>query len=154
MAEYSDALQNIRHNEASLYHKEFRELLNSSEKPVVKHTSDELEFENLSKEYIALDKYLWAKDNHIEIYRSFLSDGDNADIKFVDTGGKELDIKSAADMDRVEMEALADLIDSGKISMSVDGEILDRLTNDTYTGIRRNQDMILKYRIYSCGKNN
>ena len=145
MAEYSDALQNIRHNEASLYHKEFRELLNSSEKPVVKHISDELESENPSKEYIALDKYLRAKDNHIEIYRSFLSDGDNADIKFVDTGGKELDIKSAADMDRVEMEALADLIDNGKISMSVDGEILDRLTNDTYMGIRRNQDMIYDF---------
>ncbi len=145
MAEYSDALQNIRHNEASLYHKEFRELLNSSEKPVVKHISDELESENLSKEYIALDKYLRAKDNHIEIYRSFLSDEDNADIKFVDTEGKELDIKSAADMDRVEMEALADLIDSGKISMSVDREILDRLTNDTYMGIRRNLDIICNF---------
>ena len=145
MAEYSDVLQNIRHNEASLYHKEFQELLNSSEKPVVKHISDELESENPSKEYIALDKYLRAKDNHIEIYRSFLSDEDSADIKFVDTGGKELDIKSAADMDRVEMEALADLIDSGKISMSVDGEILDRLTNDTYMGICRNQDMIYDF---------
>lgn len=142
MAEYSNALQNIRHNEASPYHKEFQELLNSSEKPVVKHISDELESEKPSKEYTALDKYLRAKNNHIEIYRSFLSDGDNADIKFVNTEGKELDIKSAADMDRVEMEALADLIDSGKISMSVDGEILDRLTNDTYMGIGRNQDMI------------
>ena len=112
MAEYSNALQNIRHNEASPYHKEFQELLNSSEKPVVKHISDELESEKPSKEYTALDKYLRAKNNHIEIYRSFLSDGDNADIKFVNTEGKELDIKSAADMDRVEMEALADLIDS------------------------------------------
>lgn len=147
MAEYSDALQNIRHNESIPYHKEFQELLNSSEKPVVKHISDELESEKPSKEYVTLDKYLRAKDNHIEIYRSFLSDGDNADIKFVDTGGKELDIKSAADMDRVEMEALADLIDSGKISMSFDGEILDRLTNDTYTGIRRNQDMIYDFEI-------
>ena len=145
MAEYSNALQNIRHNEASPYHKEFQELLNSSEKPVVKHISDELESEKPSKEYTALDKYLRAKNNHIEIYRSFLSDGDNADIKFVNTEGKELDIKSAADMDRVEMEALADLIDSGKISMSVDGEILDRLTNDTYMGIRRNQDMIYDF---------
>ena len=145
MAEYSGALQDIRHNEASPYHKEFQELLNSSEKPVVKHISDELESEKPSKEYTALDKYLRAKNNHIEIYRSFLSDGDNADIKFVDTEGKELDIKSAADMDSVEMEALADLIDSGKISMSVDGEILDRLTNDTYMGIRRNQDMIYDF---------
>ncbi len=145
MAEYSGALQNIRHNEASPYHKEFQELLNSSEKPVVKHISDELESEKPSKEYTALDKYLRAKNNHIEIYRSFLSDGDNADIKFVDTEGKELDIKSAADMDKIEMEALADLIDSGKISMSVDGEILDRLTNDTYMGIRRNQDMIYDF---------
>lgn len=145
MAEYSDALQNIRRNEASLYHKEFQELLNSSEKPVVKHISDELESENPSKEYIALDKYLRAKENHIEIYRSFLSDGDNTDIKFVDTGGKELDIKSAADMDRVEMEALVDLIDNGKINMSVDGEILDRLTNNTYMEIRHNQDMIYEY---------
>lgn len=145
MAEYSNALQNIRHNEASPYHKEFQELLNSSEKPVVKHISDELESEKPSKEYTTLDKYLRAKNNHIEIYRSFLSDGDNADIKFVNTEGKELDIKSAADMDRVEMEALADLIDSGKISMSVDGEILDRLTNDTYMGIRRNQDMIYDF---------
>ena len=145
MAEYSGALQDIRHNEASPYHKEFQELLNSSEKPVVKHISDELESEKPSKEYTALDKYLRAKNNHIEIYRSFLSDGDNADIKFVNTEGKELDIKSAADMDSVEMEALADLIDSGKISMSVDGEILDRLTNDTYMGIRRNQDMIYDF---------
>lgn len=145
MAEYSDALQNIRHNEASPYHKEFQELLNSSGKPVVKHISDELESEKPSKEYTAFDKYLRAKDNHIEIYRSFLSDEDNADIKFVDTEGKELDIKSTPDMDRVEMEALADLIDNEKISMSVDGEILDRLTNDTYMGIRRNQDMIYNF---------
>lgn len=145
MTEYSDALQNIRHNESIPYHKEFQELLNSSEKPVVKHISNELESEKPSKEYTALDKYLRAKDNHIEIYRSFLSDEDNADIKFVDTEGKELDIKSAPDMDRVEMEALADLIDNEKISMSVDGEILDRLTNDTYMGIRRNQDMIYNF---------
>lgn len=145
MTEYSDALQNIRHNESIPYHKEFQELLNSSEKPVVKHISNELESEKPSKEYTALDKYLRAKDNHIEIYRSFLSDEDNADIKFMDTEGKELDIKSAPDMDRVEMEALADLIDNEKISMSVDGEILDRLTNDTYMGIRRNQDMIYNF---------
>ncbi len=145
MAEYSDALQNIRHNEAIPYHKEFQELLNSSEKSVVKHISNELEFAKPSKEYITLDKYLRAKDNHIEIYRSFLSDEDNTDIKFVDIGGKELDIKSAADMNRVEMEALVDLIDSGKISMSVDGEILDVLTNDTYMEICRDKDMIYEY---------
>lgn len=135
MAEYSDALHKIQSNAANIYHNEFNELLDTSEKSIARHISDELAGKRPSKEYITLDKYLKAKDNHIEVYRSFLSDENDADIRLVDADGKEASVKNVADMNKTEMEALADLIDGGKINMSADGRILESLTNDAYMNI-------------------
>ncbi len=145
MAEYSDALHKIQNDAANIYHNEFNELINTSEKSVVRHISEELESKRPSKEYITLDKYLKAKDNHIEVYRSFLSDENNADIRLVDADGKEAGVKNVADMNKTEMEALADLIDGGKINMSADGRILESLTNDAYMNIHCDQDMIHRF---------
>lgn len=142
MAEYSDALHKIQGDVDNSYHSEFNELLSASKKPIIKHISDELANESTSKEYITLDKYLKAKDNHIEIYRGFLSDEDNADIRFVDTDGREVNIKNVTDMNKTEMEALVDLIDDGKINMSVDGRILDSLTNDAYMNMHCDQNLL------------
>ncbi len=142
MAEYSDALRNIKNDETNYYHKEFHELLNSSKKPISRHITDELANERPSKEYITLDKYLKAKNNHIETYQSFLSDENNADIKITDTNGRELNVKNVTDMNKIEMEALVDLIDSGKINMSVEGGVLERLTDDAYMSMHCDRDLI------------
>lgn len=145
MAEYSDVLRKIQGDITNSYHNEFNELLNTSEKPIVRHIFDELANERPSKEYITLDKYLKAKDNHVEIYRNFLSDEDNFDIKFVDTDGEEVNIKKVTDMNRTEIEALVDLIDGGKIHISVDGRRLDCLTNDAYMNIHCDQNVMHRF---------
>jgi hypothetical protein len=119
--------------------------LTTSEKPVVGHISEELASGKTSKDYIALDKYLKAKENHIEVCRSFLTDEDNADIWFVNTGGKEVNLKNAADMNQTELEALVDLIDASKINMFADDRILDRLINDTYMDIHCDQELIYRF---------
>ncbi|MDE6913519.1 MAG: hypothetical protein K2P35_07480, partial [Lachnospiraceae bacterium] len=145
MIEYSDILHKIQGDITNSYHNELNELLNTSEKPIIRHIFDELANERSSKEYTTLNKYLKAKDNHIEIYRNFLLDENNSGIRFVDTDGEEVSIKNIIDMNKTEFDALVDLIDSGRISMSVNGKCLDSLKNDAYMNIHCNQNMMHRF---------